>query len=97
MQAIARSAVWLREVVLHSLLRRAVLHSPPMTTAMLNCTSLRENSGAALPASSGGAAQPAHDDEPMLNFTSLREVGAWSETLPDVGGDAQLRMIKEDV
>ena len=65
--------------------------------AMLNCTSLRESSGAALPASSGGAAQRAHDDEAMLNFTSLSEVGAWLETLPDVGGDVQLRMIQEAV
>ena len=65
--------------------------------AMLNCTSLRESSGAALPASSGGAAQPAHDDEAMLNFTSLKEIGAWLETLPHVGGDAELRMIQEAV
>ena len=62
--------------------------------AMLNFTSLRESSGAALPASSGVAAQFANDDEAMLNFTSLSEVGAWLETLPHVGGDAELRMIQ---
>ena len=55
------------------------------------------SSGAAPPAVSSGAAQPAHDEEAMLKFTSLREVGAWLETLPDVGGDAQLRMIQEAV
>ena len=53
--------------------------------------------GAAQPAASSGAAQPAHDDEAMLNFTSLSEVGAWLETLPHVGGDAELRMIQEAV
>ena len=52
-----------------------------------------QSSGAAQPASSSGAAQPAHDDDAMLNFTSLSKVGAWFETLPDVGGDVQLRMI----
>ena len=65
--------------------------------AMSNLTSLKEISGAAQPASSGGAAQPAHDDEAMLNFDSLSEVGAWLETLPHVGRDAQLRMIQEAV
>ena len=63
--------------------------------AMLNFNSFRESSVAAQPASSGGAAQPAHDDEAMLNFTSLSEVGAWLETWPHVGGDAELRMIEE--
>ena len=63
--------------------------------AMLNCTSLRESSGAALRASSGSVAQPAHDDEAMLNFTSLSEVGGGLETLPHVGGDAELRMVEE--
>ena len=61
---------------------------------MLSFTSIN---GAAQPASSGGAAQPAHDDEAMLNFTSLREIGAWLETLPHVGGDAELRSIQEAV
>ena len=65
--------------------------------AILNFTSLRESSGAAQPASSGGAAQPAHDDEAMFNFTSLSQIGAWLETLPHVGGDAELRMIQEAV
>ena len=56
-----------------------------------------QSSRAAQPASLSGAAQPAHDDEAMLNFTSLREAVAWLETLPDVGGDAQVRMIQEAV
>ena len=51
--------------------------------------------GAEQPAASSGAAQPAHDEEAMLKFTSLREVGAWLETLPDVEGDAELRMIQD--
>ena len=33
----------------------------------------------------------------MLNFTLLREIGWWLETLPHVGGDAELRMIQEAV
>ena len=33
----------------------------------------------------------------MLNFISLREIGAWLETLLHVGGDAELRMIQEAV
>ena len=65
--------------------------------AKLNFTSLRESSGAAQPALSGFAAQPSHDDEAMLNFTFLSEVGAWLETLPHLGGDAELQMIQEDV
>ena len=65
--------------------------------AMSNFTLLRESSGAAQHASSGGAAQPAHDDDAMLNFTSLSEVGEWLETLPHVGGDAELRRIQEAV
>ena len=82
----------LRRAVLHSMLRRAVLHSH---TNMLNFTSLRESSGAAPPALFGGAAQLAHDDDAMLNFNSLREIGAWLETLPHVGGEAELRMIRK--
>ena len=31
----------------------------------------------------------------MLNVTSLSEVGALLKTLPQVGGDAELRMIQE--
>ena len=53
--------------------------------------------GAEQPAASSGAAQPAHDEEEMLKFTSLREVGAWLVTLPDLEGDAELRMIQEAV
>ena len=42
MQAIERSAVWLQEAVLHSLLRRAVLHSPPMMTRQCRISLCRE-------------------------------------------------------
>ena len=67
--------------------------------AASNATQRRveRSSGAAQPAASSGVAQPAHDDEVSLKFTSLREVGTWLEILPDGRGNAELRRIQEAV
>ena len=57
MQAIERSAVWLRGGVAQPAASIGAAQPTHDDEAMLNFTSLRKSSGAALPASSGGAAQ----------------------------------------
>ena len=69
----------------------------PAVSSIAASRRVERSSSAAQPAASSGAAQPAHDDAESRKCTSLREVGAWLETLPDVVENAELRKIREAV